>query len=75
MAQEEKNVKEIEHPIGVRIDRSRLLQVVELKRPIDFQESRKTKNRNRTETQLNEIQRRQRKQIEDETRRTKIIHR
>ena len=74
MTQEKKNVKEIEHTIGVRIDCSRLLQIVELKCSIDFEETWKAKNRNRTELDLKNIQRSQREKIDEKSRRVQIIH-
>ena len=68
MSQQEKNVKEIHYTIGVRIDRPRLLQMVQLKSSIDFEKARKPKDRDRTEFDLQEIQRCQRTQVEDKTR-------
>lgn len=74
MTQEKKNVKEIEHTIGVRIDCSRFLQIVELKCSIDFEETGKAENRNRAELDLKNIQRRQREKIDEKSRRVQVIH-
>ena len=75
MAQEKENVKEIHHPVGVRIDGARLLQIVELKGAVDLQEAGKTKDRNRTEADLKQFQRSQGEEIQQKSRGMDVIQR